>query len=499
MGTAFSSIPDDDEPTQSPNSSPWSSSNRSAVSEKEARHAVDWNKPRDPENPTDWTTKSRWVQILLVSSLTLQATIASSMPAPAVADILKEFNVPKGVLDSLVVSIFNLGSVFGIMLAGSLSELYGRQPVYTMSNVFFLACNAACAASPNISVLLVFRFLSGSAGAAPLAIGGGTIADVALPAWRGRAVLVYSLALLLGSVIGPVTGGFVDQYLGWRWIFWLLCILAAVIGVATLHLLKETSAKNLLEGRAKKVRKTTGDPRYFSVLDTDVSTGKAFLEAIKRPFRLLILHPIVFAFSSYFALIYGYLYLFFTTLPTVFASKYGFSASSSGLTFLGIGIGTIAGAVLDLFLGDRIAAYLLLEKGARRPELRLTLMAYSVPLIPTGMLLYGWTAERSVFWVVPMTGTTVFGVGVMLIFTPLTSYLVEAFTDHAASALAASAMFSGMFGALLPLVGPPMYAALNLGWGNTILAVIAVVVAPIPWFIMNKGQEMREKYAHRAC
>ncbi|GKT56141.1 MFS multidrug transporter [Colletotrichum tofieldiae] len=102
------------------------------------------------------------------------------MPAPAVADILKEFHAPEGALISLVVSALILGSVFGIVL-----------------------CRI-------ISVLLVFRFFSGCAGAAPLAVGAGTIADVALPAWRGWALSAYSLTLLVGFVIGPVTGGFLD-------------------------------------------------------------------------------------------------------------------------------------------------------------------------------------------------------------------------------------------------------------------------------------------------
>ncbi|GKT50452.1 MFS transporter prlG [Colletotrichum spaethianum] len=505
MGTAFSSIPDDDESTQPPNSPPWSWGNRPPLSEKESLHVVDWNKPHDPENPMHWTAKSRWVQIVLVSALTLQVAIASSMPAPAVADTIRDFKAPKGVLSSLVVSIFNLGIVVGTVLAAPLSELYGRYPVYVLSIFFFLACNAACAVSPNLGILLLFRLLSGAAGAAPLAIGGGTIADVALPAWRGRAVSVYSSALLLGSVIGPVTGGFLSQYFGWRWIFWSLCIVASVIGIATSFFLRETSAKILLERRAQKVRKRTGDLGYFSALAAGVSPSKAFSKAIKRPFRLLILNPIVLAFSSYFAVIYGYLhltnvhqYLFFTTLPAVFTGKYGFSVSFSGLTFLGVGIGIIVGVVLDLLWSDRIAASLLLKTGARRPELRLTAMAYSVPLIPAGLLLYGWTAEKSVFWLAPMTGSTIFGVGVMLVFTPLTSYFIEVFTIHAASALAAATIVSGIFATFLPLVGSLLYATLGLGWENTVLAALAVVVAPVPWFVMKKGQAMREKHAYQA-
>ncbi|WYZ33794.1 hypothetical protein EsH8_I_000070 [Colletotrichum jinshuiense] len=71
IGTAFSSIPDEDDSSRSPNSASWSSSNRSTLSEDKGsqQYVVDWNKPNDLENPTDWTVKSRWVQVVLCNSI----------------------------------------------------------------------------------------------------------------------------------------------------------------------------------------------------------------------------------------------------------------------------------------------------------------------------------------------------------------------------------------------------------------------------------------------
>ncbi|KAK1593531.1 uncharacterized protein LY79DRAFT_514360 [Colletotrichum navitas] len=152
-----------------------------------------------------------------------------------------------------------------------------------------------------------------------------------------------------------------------------------------------------------------------------------------------------------------------------------------------------------MFWSDRIAVSLLLKRGTRTPELRLTLMSYSVLLIPTGILLYGWTVEKTIFWLVPMTGSALFGMGIMLLFAPSMSYLLEAFPVHAVSAITALMMLSGIFGAFLPIIGPPMYFASGLGWGTTIMAGIAAAMAPIPWLIMKNGQGMRVKYSHQAC
>ncbi|KAI3559751.1 hypothetical protein CABS01_14711 [Colletotrichum abscissum] len=68
MGTAFSSIPDDNESARSPYFAP-SASDCSTISEKDSSHIVDWKKPQQSENSMHWAMRSRLVQILLVGQL----------------------------------------------------------------------------------------------------------------------------------------------------------------------------------------------------------------------------------------------------------------------------------------------------------------------------------------------------------------------------------------------------------------------------------------------
>jgi MFS family permease len=97
-----------------------------------------------------------------------------------------------------------------------LSELYGRAALYHTSNIGFLASTVACALAPNLESLIVFRFLAGSAGAAPLAIGGGTIADLIPIEQRGWVISIYFMGPLMGPILGPIAGGYLTQALGWR-------------------------------------------------------------------------------------------------------------------------------------------------------------------------------------------------------------------------------------------------------------------------------------------
>ena len=90
---------------------------------------------------------------------------------------------------------------------------------------------------------------------------------------------------------------------------------------------------------------------------------------------MLLFSPIVLALSLYMAMVYGYLYLLFTTLTEVFEVGYGFSSGSVGLTYLGIGIGCLLGVGIFGFASDKILKHMS-AKGEMKPEYRLP------PMIP---------------------------------------------------------------------------------------------------------------------
>ena len=77
-------------------------------------------------------------------------------------------------------------------------------------------------------------------------------------------------------------------------------------------------------------------------------------------------------------------------------------------------------------------------------------------------------------------------------FMPIQTYLVDAFTIHAASAIAASTVLRSLAGTFLPLAGPKLYAALGLGWGNSLLGFIAVALAPLSWIFFRYGERIRK-------
>jgi multidrug resistance protein len=200
----------------------------SSTKEEEADpNEVWWDEPadRDLQNPMNWPAWKKWSQIAVLSYITFITPLASSIFAPAVPGVMKDFKSNSDTMATFVVSVYLLGFALGPLFLAPLSEIYGRYWVYTVNNLLFTLFAIACALSKNLNQLIAFRFLNGIAGVAPLTIGAGSIADMIPVEGRGKAMAIWAMGPLVGPVVGPLGGGFLSEAKGWRWVFWLLAIL----------------------------------------------------------------------------------------------------------------------------------------------------------------------------------------------------------------------------------------------------------------------------------
>jgi len=94
---------------------------------------------------------------------------------------------------------------------------------------------------------------------------------------------------------------------------------------------------------------------------------------------------------------------------------------------------------------------------------------------------------------VPILGTSIVGFGLLLIFMPANTYLVEVFTVHAASAMAANTVLRSIAAALIPLSSQRMYAVMGYGWGNSLLGFVALALVPIPFIFFKYGERIRKR------
>jgi MFS family permease len=197
--------------------------------------------------------------------------------------------------------------------------------------------------------------------------------------------------------------------------------------------------------------------------------------------------------------------LLFTSLTQVFERYYGFSTSNVGFCFIGLGLGSFLGVAIFSAVSDKMikekatqadaeAATNGAEKKGLKPEYRLPPLPYAVLCLLSGLLLYGWTAEFRVHWIVPIFGTVFIGIGQLLLFMVLQMYLIDSFTIYAASAVAAITAVRSIAGALLPLFGLTMYERFGVGWGNTLLALVCLPLLLVSVLLVRYGEALREKF-----
>ncbi|RSL92249.1 hypothetical protein CEP52_013917 [Fusarium oligoseptatum] len=405
-----------------------------------------WDGDDDPENPYNWPAWQKYLDCGLLSTLTFITPLASSIFAPGVPKLMVDFKETNQELGSFVVSVYVLGFAFGPMLMAPLSEVYGRTIVYHVCNILFLQEKRAVAMS------------------------------------------AFSIGPLIGPILGPVVGGVLVDNKGWRWVFWVVTIIGGFLAVTMILTMRETYAPVILKRKTQRLIKETGNLNLRSKLDTGpLSDPRSFSSSLPSapysPFYLMI--------------VYGYLYLLFTSVPFIFQNAYGFSASTVGLVYLGLGVGSFVGLFWFSFDTNKQLQKMKAQQQDHKdvkPEVRLKLLPVGTLLLPIGFFIYGWTAEYETHWMAPIIGLAVIGTGNLICFMAVSMYLVDAYNLYAASALAANTVMRSIAGATLPLCALKMYDTLGLGWGNSLLAFIAIALLPIPVLIKRYGEKLRTSF-----
>ncbi|VVT58596.1 uncharacterized protein SAPINGB_P006288 [Magnusiomyces paraingens] len=455
---------------------------------------VTWEGDDDPENPRNWPKKKKWVTTIIVAVYTFISPLASSIIAPAVTNMSENLHVTKDIEKSLTVSIFVLAWAICPLFVAPLSEVFGRRVVLNIAIVLMTIFNMACALSQNIAQLLVFRFLAGCAGAPPLSIGAGTMADLFNDRERNTALALYAVGPTVGPVVAPIISGFIAENTTWRWVLWVLTIFNGVIAVLGCIFYRETYAPVLLQWKAARLRKETGNEHLHTVFEiTKEPFLKQLYTAVTRPLRLLMMHPVVQGLGLYMAFVYGFMYLMLVTFPALWTEKYGFSLGIAGLMYLSLGIGFCLGLWFWAWIIQW--AYLKLTErngGVAKPEYRIPMAPLSGVCLGIGLLWYGWSAQAQIMWLMPCIGTGIFAFGIVAVFQCIQNYLIDMNPRFSASSMASAQVFRSFLGFGFPLFGKAMYDKLGYGWANTISGLLCFVLGiPFPIFVYIYGERLR--------
>ncbi|KAI0776346.1 MFS general substrate transporter [Trametes elegans] len=457
-------------------------------------------KPDDPDNPKAWSRAYRWYVTMFAALLVLNATFASSAPSGIVRELMLKFTFGTEVA-TLTIALFVAGYCVGPLLWGPLSEQYGRKPIFLVSFFAYTCFQVGCALSQNTASILIFRFLGGTFAAAPLANSGAVMSDIWDADTRGKAMALFAVAPFAGPTIGPAISGFMAVAgVSWRWVFWLLTIFAGVCLVFIVLTLPETYVPAILVARARRLRKETGDDRYWAPLErSEMSFAPRLKHILARPFTVLFREPMLIAITLYMSFMYGVMYLLFEAYPIVFTLGHHFNAGISGLMFLPIFVGALVSVVLYILIFHP-RYHRTIQQFAPNPvppEYRLEICMWGAPLYTISFFWFGWTSYPSVSYWAPLMAGFPMGFAIIWIFLGLFNYTIDAYLFVAASALSSMTVVRSLFGAGFPLFATQMYETLNPRWASTLLGCIALVMMPIPFLLKRYGSRLRKhsKYA----
>ncbi|KAL7921816.1 major facilitator superfamily domain-containing protein [Trichoderma austrokoningii] len=462
------------------------------------------------ESPYEYKNSTKWGITLTIALATAAAPLGSSIFYPALPEMTRNLNTTEDIANLSVALYMISMSIFPLWWS-SFSEQFGRRSIYIISFSLFLVFAIVAAVSTNIAMLIVFRILTGGASASVQAVGAGTIADIWESQERGRAMGIFYLGPLLAPLIAPIVGGALAQAFGWKATMWFLAIYGLVILAMLIFLLPETLARKKQEEAmaadadpttAESIRRmTTRESAKVQTKKLAASAKRVFLDPLKV--LLFLRFPPVFITVFTAAIAFGALFISNISIQQKFSQPpYNYSQIIVGLLYLPAGLGYFIASIFGGRWIDRIMAKQAIKanrydengKLIYLPEDRFREnMWLANTMYPIGLLIYGWTLNYGVIFIVPAIGSFIFGAASMLVFSAATTMLTEFVRKKSSAGVAVNNFVRNILSCVGVIVAAPWINAIGVGWVFTAVSLFCMVAGYIGiWTLRTNAPRWRK-------
>jgi len=284
---------------------------------------------------------------------------------------------------------------------------------------------------------------------------------------------------------------FASELTAYRYIqaVWTFVILAI-----TFFFLPESYEPYLLKNKAQRLRKATGDSRYYHPHeDIKLDATEIVTKHFSRPILMLITEPMVTCIAFYASFVFALLYMTLEVFPIVYYEHRGWSPVVSTVPFLSLFVGVLTALCINLANQPRYARIVEQAKGKPVPEGRLAPMAVGAFLFVIGLWWFGWTADPQIPWAASIVATGLIGAGFNVIFQQCINFLIDTYRLYAASAVSANTLLRSFMAAGFPLFARPMFHRLGVGPAMSIIAAVATLALPVPFVFMRYGLALRKR------
>ncbi|KAI0127207.1 major facilitator superfamily transporter [Xylariales sp. AK1849] len=478
-----------------------------------------------------FTTWEKWSIVLGAAAAAFFSPLTAQIYLPALNLLTKDLGITASQAN-LTVTTYMIFQGLTPMFLGSFADSTGRRPAYMICFVIYIAANIGCALAPNYVALLILRMLQSAGSSTTVALCQAVVSDIATSAERGQYIGFVSVPILLAPAIGPVIGGLLSQFLGWRWIFWFLTILAGIVLVLYALFMPETCRSIVDDGsvrphpfyrtfwqlikdalQKRKVNRRGNDNDLSLQRTTSRDSGKPKLR-IQRPNPLRSL-KILFELEIFLLLAYSSIgsagfYAVATSMPSQLGSIYGFDDLKIGLMYLPLGGGAMVSAAVVGKLTNwnyRRHCKRLGVPFERTKQQDLTDFPIEKARLEVGMpllllsalvlLTWGWALQYRAHLAVPCVLLFLIGMGLTGFSNTSSTLLVDVNPGNTGAATASNNLTRCLVGAAASAVIDPMIRGVGSGWAFVILGALNLAGAPVLLLIMKHGIKWRKEKEER--
>ncbi|RYP68139.1 hypothetical protein DL769_005585 [Monosporascus sp. CRB-8-3] len=445
----------------------------------------------------------KWWILTVIFLVQTSMNFNTSLYSNGIGGISEEFGVSLQAARAGA-AVFLITYAFGCELWAPWSEEFGRKPILQASLFLVNIWTLPVALAPNFASIMVGRALGGlstAGGSVTL----GMIADMYESDHQQYAVAYIVFSSVGGSILGPIVGGFVEQYLHWRWTIWIQLIFGVAVQLLHLFTVPETRTTIMLNKIARKQRKSGQDPNVYGPDEIesfwDRFTFKELMYTWLRPFRMFLTEPIVLTLSLLSGFSDALIFMCIQSFVLVY-EQWGFNAYQVGLSFIPIGVGYVIAWILF------IPAFKRNEKVRQRKpdnehaqyESRLALLLWLAPCLPIGLIIFARTSfGPPIHWIGTMFGSAIIGIANYAIYMATIDYMICAYGPYSASATGGNGWARDFLAGVLTVPATPFYANIgvekgrNLEYASTILFGISFIPVIAVYVIYWKGPVLRKR------
>lgn len=395
------------------------------------------------------------------------------------------------------------------MFLGSFADQTGRRPTYIICFIIYIASNIGLALQDSYAALIVLRCVQSAGISSTVALSAATVADIAPKSERGSSMGFVMSGTFVSQSVGPIIGGLLAQYLGWRSIFWFLTIAAGAFFIPLLFFMPETARHVIGDGSLPPqswnrplveyvYRRATGKAysSYSESLSRDDNSRPSTSDSTKKPrpkFQFPNpIKPLVLVFNRNSLIV-----LFVTgvvmaanmtvlsSITSIYTDLYGLNVLEIGLCYISMGSGSVAASIITgKFLDITYRRYAAKGGEKSNDDSVPVEKARSVILIPlvlmgvASVLAFGWVLEFGVHLAAPESIMFFSGLGLTGGFICASTLLVDLHTSSPAAATASNNLVRSLFSAAASAAIDPMLTSLGRGWAFTIIGLILLGTVP---------------------